>query len=67
MPPNKETKVFLAAGFGVFDDYPIFNKKEGYKSWLINQLKKYSANPYISYLNPDKEFNRNLQLKLDEQ
>ena len=33
---------------------------------MINQPKKYSAIPYISYLNPDKEFNRTLQVKLDE-
>jgi len=66
MPIKIETEIFLAAGIGVFDDYPIYEKREGHKVWLVNQLKRHNAIPYISYLNPDEKFKISLQNKLDE-
>ena len=66
MPLGNETEVFLAAGVGVFDDYPLYEKREGYKDWLVNQLKKHNAIPYISYLNPDEKFKKILQNRLEE-
>lgn len=66
MPLGNETEVFLAAGLGVFDDFPMYEQRKGYKTWLVNQLKKHNAIPFISYLNPDDKFIKVLQNRLDQ-
>lgn len=66
MPLNKENDIFVAAGFGTFDNYPIFKEKKGYKSWLIAQLTKHSAIPFVSYIEPDEDNIYKTQQKFDD-
>lgn len=66
MPLNNEKTIFAAAGIGVFDDYPIFTGKKGYKPWLVGQILKHSAIPFISYIDPDDEYFMKINKKLND-
>jgi flagellar assembly factor FliW len=64
MPLNKEKDIFVAAGIGVFENYPIFTGQKGKKPWLIGQIVKHSAIPFISYIDPDAEYYTKIQKNL---
>lgn len=66
MPLNKEKDIFVAAGFSTFNDYPIFKEKKGKKTWLIGQLIKHSAIPFISYIEPDDEYLIKVKQRFDQ-
>ncbi|MBN1996395.1 hypothetical protein JW935_02500 [candidate division KSB1 bacterium] len=53
MPLYKEKCIFAVAGIGVFDNYPIFTGQKGKKLWLIGQIVKHSAIPFIPYIDPE--------------
>jgi len=65
MPLNNEKDIFVAAGIGVFNNYPIFTGQKGKKPWLIGQIVKHSAIPFISYIEPDSEYYTKIHEKLE--
>ena len=65
MPLDNEKDIFAAAGIGVFDSYPIFTGQKGKKPWVIGQILKHSAIPFISYIVPDAKYFAKIHDKLD--
>lgn len=66
MPFNLEKNIFAAAGVGTFNNYPIFDGKKGYKTWLVGQLNKHKAIPYISFIEPNEEYINTIKQRFND-
>ena len=66
MPLEKENNIFVAAGIGTFGNYPNFEEKKGYKSWLVSEIKKHTAIPFVSFINPTEEYKKKIKSQFDK-